>query len=174
MFRLKTCLYLIIIGVLLFSINLYAEKYAVLIIGDEASNEEGTTRTLDTQGNIDLTFTPYGEEGERWYAPMPEFWYDTVIIYDELIDEGYTDENIFILFGRGDDYEPATWSIAPKYNPEPNITDYPARVEDVENIFTWLAVGNPDENITALTDDDFLFVWTFDHGGYEDLNQNYQ
>ena len=170
MFGLKKCLCIIIIFVLFFSINLYAEKYAVLIIGDEASSEEGTTRTLDNQGNENLIFNLYGEGDERWWLPMPEFWYDTVILYNELIDEGYTDENIFILFGRGYDYEPETWPIAPKYDPEPNITDYPARVEDVENIFTWLRDGNPEENITALTDNNFLFVWTFEKITLTNLN----
>ena len=133
----------IFIGFILISTMLFgAEKYAVLIIGDEASNEEGTTRTLNNQGNENLIFNPYGEDDERWWISMPEFWYDTVILYNELIDEGYTDENIFILFGRGYDYEPETWPIAPKYDPEPNITDYPARVEDVENIFAWLRDEN--------------------------------
>ena len=111
MFRERFLLSIIVLSVLLFNINLYAEKYAVLIIGDEASFEEGAIRTLDNQGNENLVFDPYGESDERWYSPMPEFWYDTVILYDQLIDDGFQDENIFILFGRGYDYEPETWTI---------------------------------------------------------------
>lgn len=86
-------------------------------------------------------------------------------MYNELKNEGYTDNNIYLLFGRGYDYEPTTFPIAPKYDPEPNIIDYPARVEAVESIFEWLRDSNTTENIPALTEDDFLFVWTYDHGG---------
>ena len=104
---------------------------------------------------------------------MEEFWFDAVIMYNALLDVGYTDDNIFLLFGRGYDYEPSSYPIALEYDPDPNITDYPARVVDVENIFEWLRDGNPSQGIPALTDDDFLFVWTFDHGGFEDLNGNW-
>ena len=98
------------------------------------------------------------------------FWTDTVILYTELIKEGYQADNIFVLFGRGYDFE---LDILPvQYDPEPNITDYPARVEDVENIFAWLRDGNSEENIPALTDSDFLFVWTFGHGGFDDLDND--
>ena len=73
MFGFKKCLCIVIISVLFFSINLYAEKYAVLIIGDEASYEEGTTRTLDNQGNENLIFNPYGE-GLMVVAPGVDIW----------------------------------------------------------------------------------------------------
>lgn len=150
------------------------EKYAVLIIGDEASMEEGKTRTLNDPNNENLVFSPYGEGSGKWYNPMEEFWFDAVIMYNALLDEGYTDDNIFLLFGKGYDYEPSTYPIAPKYNPSPNITDYPARVDDVENIFEWLRFGNASQGIPAITNDDFLFVWTFGHGGFKDLNGNNQ
>jgi len=155
---------------IIINIYLHAEKYAVLIIGDEATGIEEGIRTLDNQGNESLFFVPFGEDDERWSYPMICFWTDTVILYNELINEGYQAENIFVLFGRGYDFE--LYTLPPQYDPEPNITDYPARVEDVENIFTLMRDGNSEENIPALTDSDFLFVWTFGHGGFEDLDDD--
>lgn len=123
--------------------------------------------------DIEVPPDPYNIPGYE------EFWFDAVILYKALRDEGYTDDHIFLLYGKGNDYVPTDYPIAPKYAFGPNnpdyparITDYPARIQDVQNIFNWLSVGNPSEGITALTDDDFLFVWTFGHGGYHDDDED--
>ncbi|MEZ5195834.1 MAG: hypothetical protein R2764_05395 [Bacteroidales bacterium] len=169
----KKCIFYIIVFIVTTNSTIFSQnKYAVLIIGDEATNEQGQMRQLNTNGNENLVFSPWGYGDEKWDAPRPCFWYDAVRMYKALLQVGYTDENIFLLFGRGFDYETTTFPMAHYYDPEPNITDFPARVQDVENIFEWLKVGNMSLGIPALTDDDFLFVWTFGHGGYEDLNNN--
>ena len=49
---------------ILINIYLHADKYAVLIIGDEATAIEEGIRTLDNQGNENLFFVPFGEEDE--------------------------------------------------------------------------------------------------------------
>jgi hypothetical protein len=91
----KSIIYIFMLGIF-FNCAIAQEKYAILIIGDEASKEEGTIRTLNNQGNENLIFIPYGEGEEKWYIPMEEFWFDAVILYNALLDDGYSDDSIFL------------------------------------------------------------------------------
>jgi hypothetical protein len=133
------------------------EKYAVLITGDYAA--EGIPVELQWgQGTVD--------------APMEEFWYDTYLMWEMLVfEKGYSNENVFVLFANGLDFtKPNMWE---RYNAEiwhpdivphgSQITDFSATISNVENVFNGLATGTG--GFPQITEDDFLFVWTFDHGG---------
>ncbi len=69
-----------------FIVNLYcAEKYAVLICG---SNPE------------DEALQPQGQFGGIDRHRFKEFWYDTYLMWEMLRGIGYTEENIFVIFGK--------------------------------------------------------------------------
>lgn len=80
-----------------------------------------------------------------------------------LQTKGYAPENIFVLFAGGQDYHPSGY--APRYTPPGGIlvTDYSASITNVTNVFNGLRYGTG--GFPQVTNDDFLFVWTFDHGG---------
>jgi len=156
---------LILISSMLFS----AEKYAVLITGDYADS---------LRANYDGSWAiANGYDRDR--PPMQEFWNDTFLMWEMLvIEKGYSDENVFVLFAGGLDYPndpgaapPAWW--ADRYNPrvlypdfinpiDGHITDYAATITNVNNVFNGLANGTGE--LPQLQDDDFLFCWIFDHG----------
>ena len=108
------------------------EKYAVLISGD-------------------LAETGYDE-----------FWNDVVLMREALMQNGFPDSHISILYGNGTDYFSAS-RPNPRYRPSPAITDYPADTANVKTVLNGLANGS--SGIPQMTDEDLLFVWTFDHGG---------
>lgn len=132
-----------------------AENYAVLITGC----------TPDTSYNYPALDS------------YDSFWNDTFLMWEALFLFGWKDENIFVIFGEGEDwtweepYQDPRYVAETNYNQPPwnitQITDYSAYYEDVENIFNWLAEGNPAQGIPQMTSDDFLFVWTFDHGVWD-------
>ncbi|MCK5840324.1 MAG: hypothetical protein KAG99_10775 [Bacteroidales bacterium] len=137
------------------------EKYAVLITGDYAISDI----PLEEQWNQG--------QGKDENGYFPEFWYDTYLMWEMLVKDpeqggfGYTDENVFVLFANGEDfYFENMWErynadiSYPVYYP---ITDYSATYSNVEAVFTGLATGTG--GFPQITEDDFLFVWTFDHGG---------
>jgi hypothetical protein len=92
---------------------------------------------------------------------FPEFFFDVVLMRQTLIDAGFVANNIFILYGDGADYSSAIYP-ANRYRPNPAITTAAANISDVEDIFDDLANGT--NGRPQLTDEDLLFVWTFDHG----------
>ena len=139
-----------------------AEKYAVLITGDYADERGDFEGSWAISNNLQFT------ENDR----MEEFWHDTYLMWEMLIEKGYTNENIYVLFADGVDFQP-TW-IDNRYSPQqqyPNLfpnpgdqlTNYPADIASVNNVFTGLANGTG--GLPQLQEDDFLFCWTFDHGG---------
>ncbi|MCK4678942.1 MAG: T9SS type A sorting domain-containing protein [Bacteroidales bacterium] len=145
----------------IFGVSNAQEKYAVLITGDYAISDI----PLEEQWNQG--------QGKDENGYFPEFWYDTYLMWEMLVKDpeqggfGYTDENVFVLFANGEDFYFENMSA--RYNADisyPNyypITDYPATYSNVEAVFTGLATGTGD--FPQVTEDDFLFVWTFDHGG---------
>lgn len=92
---------------------------------------------------------------------FPEFFFDVVLMRQTLLDAGFAAQDIFVLYGDGADYDDANFPAA-RYRPNPAITDSAANIADVEDIFDDLANGT--NGRPQLTDDDLLFVWTFDHG----------
>ena len=144
---LRRILLSVIACLIIFSL-VQAENYAVLITGD----------------------TPYGDAigpktwgGGTEPGPYDEFWSDTFVIWETLWKYGWKDENIFVLFGNGEDWVFTGCTnnryYASQYTIEwgiESITDDAAYYQDVVDIFAYLD--------GLMTDDDFLFVWTFDHG----------
>ncbi|KQC08747.1 MAG: hypothetical protein APR54_04250 [Candidatus Cloacimonas sp. SDB] len=152
--RMMILIMLIIISSVLFG----AEKYAVLITGDYA----------DERGNFDGSWAvANGNDVTR--SPMEEFWHDTFLMWELLINKGYSNENIFVLFAGGQDFqdqyiiEGGRYVVPLEYDP---ITDYQADLANVEMVLEGLAYGNQQEDIPQLQSDDFLTIWTFDHGDW--------
>ena len=162
---------MILIGFILISSMLFgAEKYAVLITGDYAdSSRANYNGSWAINNNLD-----------RDRRAMQEFWNDTMLMWEMLVfEKGYSNDNVFILFAGGLDYPhdpdancPAWWDD--RYDPrvmhpdiidplDGHITDYSATIANVTNVFTGLANGSG--GFPQLQEDDFLFCWTFDHGG---------
>ncbi len=160
-----------LIMTLIFSISSNAqEKYAVLVCG-----------------NIPYYVPP----GGSWAQANPpednndldEFWNDIYLYWKMLIENGYKNENIFVLF-NGESVQDKDWSadfshdVSKQYNPrkqyqpiiqDGNITDYAATESNLNMLLEGMATGNI-SGITQLTEDDFLFVWTFGDG--ENLGNN--
>ncbi len=109
-----------------------AKKYAVLITGDRAENFWGEC-----------------------------FWNDTVWMYKTLLSKGYQPENIFVLYGDGDDYASAN----PKFRHPAVVTDFAATPSNVTMLLDGLKNGDSAHNIPKMDSNDALFLWTFDHGG---------
>ena len=113
-------------------------KYAVLISANQVSNDD--------------------------IAYHSTWWYDLVLMYRTLLENGFEEENIFVLYADGNDF-PSSHSC---YNATTqfghSITDYPNSKTDIENIFFWLSSGNAAEGILPVDNDDFLFVWWMGHG----------
>ncbi|UCF07914.1 MAG: DUF2817 domain-containing protein [Thermoplasmata archaeon] len=120
------------------------EKYAVLICGDVAGYDV-------PDPGVDYS-SLYGYD---------EFWNDIVLMYWTLLENGYKDENIIILYGNGEDYEDTRYD--PDYDPTSQITDFAATKYNVEMVFYGLAYGGI-PGVPQMNSNDFLFVYTFDHG----------
>ncbi len=99
-----------------------------------------------------------GDLAENGY---PEFFFDVVLMRQMLLDAGFPAGHIFVLYGDGTDYNSATYPAA-RYRPSPAITQLAATKVNVQAIFSDLANGT--NGRPQLTNDDLLFVWTFDHG----------
>lgn len=108
----------------------YSEFYAVIIEGD----------------------VPAG-------ASYSEFWSDPVQMFRLLLEFGYAEDNIHVLYGEGHDET----TFACEYYRE-QMVDWAAYKQDVRNIFTWMKDGNAGEGVARVTADDFVFLFTFDHG----------
>ncbi len=143
---------MILIGLILISSMLFsAEKYAVLITGDYADERGNFEGSWAVSNNLEFT------ENDR----MEEFWHDTFLMWEMLLDKGYSDENIFILFAGGEDFQPfwidVRYTVPLELIP---MTDYPADIASVNNVFNGLANGTG--GFPQLQEDDFLFCWTFE------------
>lgn len=84
-----------------------------------------------------------------------------------LWTHGWKNDNIHILFGEGNEWDDPNGNQ--RYNALATygllgIVDYSAYRQDVDSIFTWLKEGNPALGIPQMTEEDFLFVWTYSHG----------
>jgi hypothetical protein len=91
-----------------------------------------------------------------------EYWYDLLLTYRMLIENGFTHDHIYVLYGNGTDFAS---THAAYQNPYTNpITDYAVTRANIQNIFNWLAAGSATEGIPAMTTNDFLFVWWMGHG----------
>jgi tetratricopeptide (TPR) repeat protein len=132
-----------------------AEKYAVLITGDYAEVPDGMEQCPN-----------YKDEGIGEKYDFESFWNDTVLIWKMLIDLGYDDDNIYVLYADKVDHSRVNDLVADNYDPAwhmqdatYNMTDYAATRKNIKLVV--------DELNSKITDDDFLFVWTYDHGAFE-------
>ncbi len=89
----------------------------------------------------------------------PEFWTDPVQMYRMLLEYGFLDENIHVLYGEGHDEQ--DWHC--KHYRE-KMVDFPATQQSIRDVFTWMKDGNAAKGIAKVTDQDFIFLFTFDHG----------
>ena len=142
---------LIIMAIICMAFSVSAQnKYAVLITGDYAAKNVPEQDRWKSNSN-----------GETNNSPMLEFWNDTYLMWELLQANGYSRENIFVLFADGVDYQ----SQCPRYqSPEGiTVTNFAATITNVTNVFTGFRYGT--NGMPQLTENDFLFVWVFDHGG---------
>lgn len=118
------------------------QKFAVIITGDSPGD--------GYQGQFAIPNSDYDE-----------FWNDTYLMWEMLVTKfGFNNDKVFVLYATGDDYA----SQNPRYTVSNSgipgltkITDFSASKSHVEEVLGGLA--------TQLTNDDFLFVFTFGHGG---------
>lgn len=130
------------------------EKYAILICGDSPSEQP----VLVTGG------AGWGNPGDYSWN---EFWNDTFLMWEMLVyEKGYDDNNVYVLYYDGNDYfninQDARYIVNPPYL---QITDHSASKANVEMVFDGLATGT--YPFPLVTEDDFLFVWTFGHGNVD-------
>lgn len=109
----------------------YNEHYAVIIEGDVPSG-----------------------------SSYSEFWSDPVRMFRILLEYGYSEDNIHVLYGDGNDED----DFACEYYRE-QMVDFPANQQNARDLFTWMRDGNPAQGIAKVTDQDFIYLFTFDHGG---------
>jgi len=96
---------------------------------------------------------------------MEEFFFDVVNMRQSLLNYGFAANNIFVLYGDGNDLADAAYPAA-KYNLAPAIANMAAEITNVQQIFTDLSAGT--NGFPQVTNQDLLFVYTFDHGGDEE------
>ena len=143
----KGFLFLLLLGVT-FELN-SQNKYAVLITGDYSAEY------IPQQSRWNHCTD---EESRR---PMQEFWNDTFLMWELLQKKGFDKDN-FVLFANGEDF--IFDGQCPRYQPSvgDTVTDNSATIENVTNLF--IDFQNGTHGMPELTEDDFLFVWVFDHG----------
>jgi len=121
----------------------FGANYAVIIQG--SSPDKG----MAAKGTI-----TYGEKGY-----MNEFWQDPLLLYQALENAGVAEENMFVLWGDGTDWGYNDTSYQPRYRVK--YVDMDASLKSVDSIANYLA--------KVLTDEDILFVYTFDHGWFKHI-----
>lgn len=105
-----------------------AEDYAVLISAGQTTEDDAVTNC--------------------------EYWYDLMLQYTTLIDEGYSHDDVYVLYGEGTDFVSSYECYQNPYS-DP-ITDYNNHKSTINSVFASLA--------DVVTEDDFLYVWWMGHG----------
>ncbi len=134
--------------------NISAKNYAIIITGETPDGS---------------SLCPH----KTWGGPNAQgiydsFWNDTYLMWETLYKLGFENQNIFVLYGDGTDYQSDYSRYQPQFNFDEltgDITDFPATLTSVCELFEGLKNGNASLGIPQMTSDDFLFVYTFDHGG---------
>jgi glycosylphosphatidylinositol transamidase (GPIT) subunit GPI8 len=86
-----------------------------------------------------------------------EWWYDLMLQYKTLKDNGFDDDKIVVLYGDGSDFATAHASYDSKKVFGHGITTMAVSKANVQKAFAALA--------SKLTDKDYLYVWWMGHGG---------
>ena len=102
------------------------KKYAVLISAGAASADDAATNSC--------------------------FWYNVYLQYTALLEEGYDQDDIHVLYGYGTDFS----SSHSCYQPPSPVTDYPVNRANIQSVFSTLS--------SIMTSNDFLYVWWMGHG----------
>jgi hypothetical protein len=162
----KKFVLILMLGFLVANVVEAQQKYAVLICGAQVHTSPG-----DANGMLDYTGTTGFYHWTEFWAEIYNTW-EMLIKPVDLGGKGFLDENVYVLYADGIDFSiPASDWIADKYNPltyyapYAPIVDYSATKANLEMVFNGLATGQGD--FPLLTEDDFLFVWTFGHGHIE-------
>jgi hypothetical protein len=108
-----------------------AQKYAALI-------STGNTTTDDTMIHS-------------------EYWYDLFLHYKMLRENGFKDENIYVLYGNGTDFDTAHADYSATTQFGHAITDMAINKANVQSVFTTLS--------GKVKSRDHLYVWWMGHGG---------
>ncbi|MDD3730619.1 MAG: right-handed parallel beta-helix repeat-containing protein, partial [Endomicrobiaceae bacterium] len=111
---------------------------------------------------------------------MKELWNDTYLQWELLVDKkGYKPENIIVLYRLGKDYwqeliDAGETALHERYTPQHlgfssnfQITNFPATRKSLEEVKRILR----DEK--QINENDFLYVWTFGHGGSDGVETSY-
>jgi len=126
----RTLIVLLLSLFLLFSIGC-AQKYAVLISANNVTVDDVAYHSV--------------------------WWYDLFIKYKMLRENGFEDEKIYVLYGKGADFN----TIHGDYNSITqfghSITDMAVNKANIQSVFNTL-----NSNVTS---DDYLYVWWMGHGG---------
>lgn len=119
---------------------------------------------LETDHCYAVIISGGGSKDANWMR----YWNDCAAIYSALINTyGYKDENIYVIMSDGTSpYEdrrigPASYDSSPldlDGDGDDDITNA-ATITDISNVFNNLS--------TTIAEDDFLFIYTIDHGNVE-------
>ena len=80
-----------------------------------------------------------------------EYWYDMLLQYKALLGEGYDDDDIYVLYGHGTNFN----SRYPCYQMPYTVPDYAVSRANIQAACSTLA--------GIMTPDDFLYVWWMGH-----------
>ena len=86
-----------------------------------------------------------------------EYWYDLFLNYQALREDGFKDENIYVLYGHGSDFATyhADYDAMTVYGH--SITDLAVNKANIKSVFADLG--------TKMDGNDYLYVWWMGHGG---------
>ena len=86
-----------------------------------------------------------------------EYWYDLFLQYKMLRENGFKDENIYVLYGDGTDFNTsyANFDATTQYGH--SITDMAVNKANIQTVFN--TVG------AKVDSNDYLYVWWLGHGG---------
>jgi hypothetical protein len=124
----------------------YSENYAILISGDRGPPVE-----------VDRTYMASANTRD-------EFWNDLYLMWESLYTMGFKNDNIYVFYEEGEGVNsPARYNSSSEYDID-DIVDYETKRDTIFSILEKLADGYAPDGIPQLTNNDFLFIWTFGHG----------
>lgn len=99
-------------------------------------------------------------------------WYDLILMYKTLKEKGFLPENIFILYGKGIDFDTYHFRYNSTHLFNRKITQWPANKTEIENIFLRLSTGAASVptadgsliDIPKIMSTDLIYVWWNGHG----------
>jgi len=86
-----------------------------------------------------------------------EWWYDLILQYQMLRQNGFKDENIYVLYGDGTDFNTSHCFYNSNAIFGNSVTDMPVNKANIQQIFNTLS--------TKISRFDHLYIWWMGHGG---------